>query len=390
MDGLSKGELRTLVEPRTGPCVTLYMPTHDAGADIQQDPIRFKNLLREAEERLRAKGMKQPEVDAFLGEARKLLDLDRIFWRSPKASFAMFVAPGFFKYYHLPLKLQEHLHVEGRFHTKPLMRLLSSNGRFFILALSQDQIRLLEATQYTVRQCELKSTPTNITEALQYNELEQAPQFRVANSGPGDFQAKQEGVFFGHGGGIDPSDVKKDDLREYFRAVDKGLHGILADDNAPIILAGVNYLLPMYREVNTYPHMLTEGIVGSPELLGNEELHAQAWPIAREYLLTGEREAVAKFQNLTGSAKTSIDLKEILSAAHQGRIETIFVANGRETWGRYDVDGDATTIETQQSVENTDLLDLAATQTFSTGGRVYVVDPDAVPGGESVAAVFRF
>jgi hypothetical protein len=157
-----------------------------------------------------------------------------------------------------------------------------------------------------------------------------------------------------------------------------------------MILAGVNYLLPMYREVNTYQHMLTEGIVGSPELIGNEDLHALAWPIAREYLLTGEREAVAKFQNLTGSPKSSIDLGEILAAAHQGRIETIFVANGRETWGRYDAATDQVTLESAQSVDNTDLLDLAATQTFVTGGRVYVVDPDAVPGGEPVAAVFRF
>jgi hypothetical protein len=389
MDGLSKGELRTLVEPRTGPCVTLYMPTHDAGADIQQDTIRFKNLLREAEERLREKGMKQPEIDAFLGEARRLLDLERIFWRSPKASFALFVAPGYFKYYHLPLKVQEHIHVEGRFHTKPLMRMLSSNGRFFVLALSQDQVRLLEATQYTVRQCELKNLPANITDALQYNELEQAPQLRVANSGPGDYQAKQ-GVFFGQSAGIDPSDVKKDDLKDYFRQIDKGLHDVIGDEHVPMVLAGVNYLLPMYRDINSYQHVLTEGIVGSPELLSNDELHAQAWPIAREYLLHGEREAVAKFQNLTGSAKCSIDLKEIVSAAHQGRVETVFVAGATEIWGKYDPENDDVIVETGESNENTDLLDLAATQTFLTGGRVYVVDPDAVPGGEKIAAVYRF
>lgn len=390
MDGLSKGELRTLVEPRTGPCVTLFMPTHDAGADIQQDPIRFKNLLREAEERLRAKGMKQPEIDALLGEARRMLDLDRIFWRSPKASFAMFIAPGFFKYYHLPLKLQEHVHVEGRFHTKPLMRLLSSNARFYVLALSQDEVRLLEGTQYSVRQCELKGTPANITEALQYNELEQPPTMRAASSGAGNSQARNEGMFFANGGGLDMSDVKKDDLRDYFRQIDRGLHSVLAEDNAPMVLAGVNYLLPLYREVNSYQNMLTVGITGSPELLGNDELHAQAWPIVREYLLTGEREAVAKFQNLSGGARTSIDLKEILSAAHAGRVETIFVANAREAWGNYDQSTDEMASEDVQTTANTDLLDLAATQTFLTGGRVYVLDPDAVPGGESVAAVFRF
>ena len=389
MDGLSKAELRELVEPRTGPCVTLYMPTHEAGADIQQDPIRFKNLLREAEERLRTKGLKQPEVDAMVGEARRLLDLDRIFWRSPKAAFAMFAAPGFFKYYHLPLKLSENVHVDGRFHTKAVMRLLSSNGRYFILALSQDEVRVLEATQYSVKQLEIENLPKNITDALQYQELEQSPQLRVANSAPGDIQSRP-GAFFGHSAGSDPSDVKKDDLREYFRQIDRSLHDLLAEETAPVVLAGVNYLLPLYREVSTYQHMLPEGITGSPELLGNEELHAQTWPIAREYLLGGEREAVAKFENLTGGTKRSIDLPEVISAAHQGRIETLFVADGREVWGTYDPATDTASVEGSESVENTDLLDLAATQTYLTGGRVYVVDPDAVPGGELIAATFRF
>jgi hypothetical protein len=390
MDGLSKGALRSLVEPRQGPCVTLFMPTHDAGADIQQDPIRFKNLLRKAEDRLREKGLRPPEIDAMLGEARRLLDLDRIFWRSPMAGFVLFAAPGFFKYLHVPLKVPEHIHVEGRFHTKPLLRMLSSTGRYYILALSQDEVRLLEATQYSVRQCTLKGIPKSIADALQYNELEQAPQMRVANSAPGAMQTKNEGVFFGQSAGIEPSDVRKDDLKEYFRQIDRGLHDALGDDNAPIVLAGVSYLLPIYREINSHPHVLPEGVAGNPELMSNDDLRAQAWPIARAYLQSAEREAVSKFQNLSGSAKCSIDLREIVGAAHQGRVETVFVAGDRAVWGTYDSSSDEVVIEESESTENTDLLDLAAMQTFLTGGRVYVLDPDAVPGGENIAAIYRF
>ncbi|MBC8144305.1 MAG: hypothetical protein H7X80_01900, partial [bacterium] len=174
MDRLTTEDLKSLVEPRTGPCVSLYMPTHDAGADIQQDPIRFKNLLREAEERLRSTGSKQPEIDSLLGEARKLLELDRIFWRSPKAGFAMFAAPGFFAHYQIPIKPTERVYVHDSFFMKPLLRMTGTDGRFYILALSQDEIRLLEATRYTVRQCELKNIPTNMTDALHYDVLEQS------------------------------------------------------------------------------------------------------------------------------------------------------------------------------------------------------------------------
>ncbi|MBC8144337.1 MAG: hypothetical protein H7X80_02060, partial [bacterium] len=250
-------------------------------------------------------------------------------------------------------------------------------------------IRLLEATRYTVRQCELKNFPTNMTAALQYDVLEQSSQMRSPNMGSSAVTG-QRGAIFGHSSGEDQSEFKKDELREFFRIVDRGLHELLGENNAPIILAGVNYLLPIYRDVATYPNLMTDGITGNPELLSNDELHAQAWPIAQEILLSGEREAVAKFQNLSGSGKSSIDLKEILGAAHAGRVETVFVADDRECWGTYSVDTDSLQIETTESFKNSELLDLAGTQTFTTGGRVYVVASDAVPGGEPVAAVFRF
>lgn len=388
MDRMTTEELRSLVQQRTGPCVSLYMPTHDAGADIQQDAIRFKNLLREAEERLRSRGMKQQEIDGVLAEARKLIDLDRIFWRSPKAGFAMFAAPGFFAHYHIPVKPTERVHVNDRFYVKPMLKLAAGDGRFYILALSQDAIRLLEATRYSVRQCDMKNIPTNLDEALQHEEFE-AVQLRNPNMGPSNAGGRP-GAYFAHSAGDDQSEIRKGEIRDYFRIVDRGLHELLGENNAPIILAGVNYLLPMYREVATSAYLASDGVAGNPEMLSNDELHAQCLPIAREILLNSEREAVAKFQNLSGGPKSSIDLKEILSAAHAGRVETVFVADDTECWGSYDIDSDAMALSSTEDLHNSDLLDLAATQTFATGGRVYVVGAAAVPGGEPVAAVFRF
>ena len=55
MDTLTRDELRALMEVRDPLCVSIYMPTHRTG-DVQQDPIRLKNLVNQAQEKLVAAG----------------------------------------------------------------------------------------------------------------------------------------------------------------------------------------------------------------------------------------------------------------------------------------------------------------------------------------------
>src|SRR4029077_8562969 len=80
---------------------------------------------------------------------------------------------------------------------------------------------------------------------------------------------------------------------------------------------------------------------------------------------------------------------EILQAAHDGRIDTLFVARGVRLWGTYDPKARAIRIQENQTTQrkgNEDLLDLAAIQTFQNGGQVYAVPQQEVPGGQEVAA----
>ena len=57
MATLTKGELLEIAYAATEPAVSIFMPTHHAGAaEIRQDPIRLNNLLNEAETRLTGRG----------------------------------------------------------------------------------------------------------------------------------------------------------------------------------------------------------------------------------------------------------------------------------------------------------------------------------------------
>ena len=43
----------------TYPCVSMYLPTHMAGADTRENAIRFKNRLQDAERQLQALGFRR-------------------------------------------------------------------------------------------------------------------------------------------------------------------------------------------------------------------------------------------------------------------------------------------------------------------------------------------
>ena len=129
MKALSRKELDSLLSQNEGPCVSIFMPTHQTGSEIQQDMTRFKNLLRQAEERLGTRGMKEPEIKQFMGAAWELLE-SRLTWRHPNEGFAMFIGGGQTRSYHLPIRFEEHVAVGDKFNVTPLLRLFGTDGRF--------------------------------------------------------------------------------------------------------------------------------------------------------------------------------------------------------------------------------------------------------------------
>ena len=52
IQALTPDEIRMLLEQQTGPCVSLYLPTHRTGRETQQDPLELRNVIREVTHRL--------------------------------------------------------------------------------------------------------------------------------------------------------------------------------------------------------------------------------------------------------------------------------------------------------------------------------------------------
>jgi hypothetical protein len=237
MSVLGRDELKALMTPSTGLCVSLYMPTHRTWEDTRQDPIRLKNLLRLAEERLIENGMRTVEVRTQLQPAQQLFG-SQTFWQHLSDGLAMFITPNVFRHYRLPFPFQELVVVTERFHVKPLLPLLSGDGQFYILALSQNGARLLQGTRYSVSEVELEDIPSNLAETLRHDDRGQPLQFYTRVSAAASGAAP---IFFGHGVG-DAED--KRNIVRYFRQIDRGLRDLLRDEQVPLVLARCRLSLP--------------------------------------------------------------------------------------------------------------------------------------------------
>lgn len=379
MDVLTRDDLKVLVETEGEWCVSILMPTVRTGIEVQQNPIRFRNLLREAENQLSQLGARPPQVEQVLKPAQAMLNEADI-WRQMGDGLAVFSSPDHFSTHRLPVSFEELVVVKRRFHLKPLLVLLSGDGQFYVLALSQDRIRLFEGSRHSISAIDVTGVPESLSAALQYQRPERA--LRTAAVGSQGFH--------GFGGGGD-EETKLDILR-YFQLVDKGLRDLLADQPAPLVLAGVDYLLPIYQQANTYPFLVQAGMPGSPDTLSAKELHQRAWEIVKPVFAKAQQGQAELYLQLVGQndERACSDLTRIVQAAHEGRIAALFVASGVQMWGVYRAHSHNVHVHPTQQPGDHDLLDLAALQTFASGGAVYVVEKGSVPGGQDWAAIFRY
>ncbi|HDQ72576.1 MAG TPA: hypothetical protein ENN19_10835, partial [Chloroflexi bacterium] len=179
MNMISTVDLARLIEMSGDPCVSIYMPTERAGPAVEKNRIRLKNMLAKTEERLSERGLRRPAITDFLQPAQALVE-DTMFWQRQSDGLALYICDGYFDYYRLPIDFEELVVVADALHVKPLLPLLSSNGRFYILALSQSEIRLLQCTRYTAQTLELRDVPGSIAEVLQWDDPEKRLQFHTS------------------------------------------------------------------------------------------------------------------------------------------------------------------------------------------------------------------
>jgi hypothetical protein len=273
--------------------------------------------------------------------------------------------------------------VGSRFYVKPLLPWVTGDGRYHILAVSQNQVRLLEATAHDVREVAVPGVPAGLADARRVHDRDEPLNYHTHAAAVGRGMTA-----FYHGQGVGTDD-RKDELLHYFQTVDKALMAALGADAAPLVLAAVDYLVPLYRKASKHPHIVDGHVKGSPDRLSAADLQVLSWPLVAPFFRAPIDHAVAQYQQLAGTGRTTLDLPEVLRAASHGELETLFVVDDRDVWGRFDSATGWVEEHPAPLRDSEELTNLAVTDALSRGRDVHFVEPRDVFPGVPLAGIYH-
>ncbi|MEP2772603.1 MAG: hypothetical protein ABJH05_10665 [Fulvivirga sp.] len=368
--------------------MTIYIPTHRtnaAGDGMYKDKTTLKNQLKEAAKQLSTWEMKDEDVDDYLKPIVHLME-DDDFWRKQSDGLAIFYDGEELLTYSIPKVFKEYTYVNTHLYLKPMADLVHGSGRHFIMTLSLGDVQFFEATQNTITEVTIEDlVPQTLVEAVGGDFEDKSLQRR---SGQGE-KGGSEGMYHGHGDGA--ATEKKEEAKKFFREVDKGIMKMLHDEDAPLVVACVDYLFPIYKEVNSYKPLKDQHIAGNYEHKDILELKEKAWDIVKEEFGAEKEKAKEQVNALLNNGKASTTVDDIVPSAITGRAEALFIKENEEIWGKYIKEENKIDIEEVRRVGDTGLLNKAAVETINHGGKVYLVPEDEMPvNGTIINAVYRY
>jgi hypothetical protein len=369
--------------PRLG--ASIFMPTHIRGAQIRQGPIRLLNLLTEVYDELTAIGLREAEAEAFIAPAQSLID-DYEFWQHQDQGLALFLDSEGLQQFRVPLPLTEQIVVGPGFHLRPLLPLLVADGRFYILTATAERVRLYTASRFSIAEVHDADLPVNRDadrSEPDYQHASPATRPRAGFAGTGKVWAE----------GDRPRKWNESRLADFARHTALAVGRRLAAHPQPLIIVADAKTAGQFKKVsgiNAFGPLLAGVIPADPESMTPQQLHGAACTLMQEHLDGPRADAEEHLDTLLGrhDPRATDVIGEVVRAAYQGRVETIFLPEDETIWGRYEQDIDQ--IVTGSEIQQDDLLEAAAVQTLHHGGAVHLLPKTYPTEPQTAAAVLRY
>lgn len=373
MDRLTTENLATLANTSGERLLSLFMPTERAGREVQQNRIRFKNLVDDARKALEGKSAEA--LSSQLEELEKLEE-DDPFWQHQSDGLCFFLDGKQVQKWRVPADFKLLAVCSDRYHIRPLCRYLQDDGRFYILAVSQNNVRLFLGTKDSIAEVEEAALPSDLRSALNIDEYVSSLQHHSTARDGG------EAMFHGHGGS-DPDVEKRDEIKQYFHHIDASLSAFFGVERTPLVFAGVEYLFPIFRETCSYKRLIDEPVKGNPDDLSGKDLHEKAWPLVESLFDKQRSELLEQYGTAQANKLGSDDIQVVLPAAKQGQVQTLITAEGEHLWMGSD-EGDL-----PQEGAAEDLINAAVVATLTNGGEVISASQEQL-GEKPLAGIMRF
>lgn len=364
----TRTEFTSLSGARSDACVSIYLKTTPVTQEVGTSRIEFGNLIREAQSQLQDANFDKRRLAGLLDSLNDLLDDDE-FWRFQANSLAVFATPDTIRAYRLANDLTSMVQVSDRFHMKPLLRAVTFPHSAFILALSENAVRLVEMHA---------DLPP---EAVKVPDM---PRDAASSVGKSTLNDRS---FSGRIHGSEGQNVR---FQQYIRQVDAALRQVLSGREIPLVLAATGRLASIFMQTCSYPHLLKDTIADSPDRFSEAELASKARPILDEAYASEIAEIHSLFDRRASERRVTTDIADAARAATFGGVHKLLIDIDSTIPGFVDDETGAVTFVEQDDAKAYGIVDEIAARALASGARVMGVRRDDIPGGKELAAILRY
>jgi hypothetical protein len=367
-------------------CISAYLPTHRAGMQVneQQDRLAFKNVLQQVRSMLHDKGYTQTEIEKITEPGYKLLRENDI-WRNMANGLAVFMSRDYFKYIRLTIAPpKEEILINESFYLRPLVPAMAdtSNEYFYVLLISKRKATFFRADAFYMEEIVIEELPRGVDDVVHFEEKDDQKLFRMGDSGTG--------VANFHGIGAGKPD-EKENLALYMKEVDRVLwQKVLGREQAPLLLAGIDYLIPIYKSVSAYQYIRDEALIGNFEHHSALMLYQAAREKMQPFFDKHHKTALEAYYNKLATPLTSSMPESVIPACYYGKVSDLFVEKDTHLWGTFDAQNNQLQLHATHNDGDDCMIDKAVIQTILHGGQVHLLDKDQMPKGSTIAALMRY
>jgi len=388
MEILSKEEFKELASHQADGCVSIYIPTHSSGMEVNEkyDAIVFKNNLQKAKILLTEKGLDVKKADSILAPAVEYLKDER-FWNTQLQGLSVFLSDGFFKIYQLPHTVKEEILVNNSFLLTPILPVMEKRHRFYLLVISKHDCKFYEGDQFEMKRLDIEGLPTGIDDVVHFELKEARPTHRRAGAAAG--AASSVGAnFHGHGTGLSDEDEY---LLQYLKEVDQTLWTeVLHNQSVPLVLASVDYEIAYYKQISNYKHIADVSLTGNFEHEDRQSMYLKVKEKLAPYFREYSKEALKNYYNNSAKELTSSIVEEVVPAAYFAGVSDLFVQKNARIWGSFDEENNVTTIHDEKQADDECLINNSIIKTIMNGGEVHILEKEKMPADSPIAAFLRF
>lgn len=384
MQLISKEEFTELVNYSSDYCVSIFIPTHRSGVGVneKQDAIVLKNALQALDTDLQNQGLPSQSIGALLRPGFELYK-NEVFWNNQLDGLAVFLAKDFIKVFQLPFAVNEEVFLNNSFFLSPLLPAIDNSEEFYLLTISKHGAKFYQGNGFGLQKLEVEGLPNGMDDVVHFEEKEGQQLFRQGGKG-GTGGAN----FHGHAPGqLD----EKQNLSLYFKEVDRTLiTEVLHDKNVPLVLAGVEYLIPIYKDVSKYNFIAEDAITGNQDYESQSDLFEKVRPVVAPFFEQKTKKALQNYYNQIATTLTSSMPEKVIPSSYYAQVSDLFICKGEHIWGKFNENDGALELHTEKQNGDDCLINQAAIKTIANGGSVYLLEKERMPKDSIIAAVLRF